>query len=202
MTKLSALVTACTVVRLVTTATAERRNPPKPLSEHATNFKPDVNEIKAEAKRRSDAGDFAGALLYYNQQMENVRQEFARLRIAEYEAVREVVQHPRLAAEVGPVLPTQGRDSDNKYATYEAPAEMVYESLDWQEVSSYGDTSKDLSVTDGGKKVGIHLNARSLVGVGAGRSRIEVQPKTTWKHGDPAGKAASDWNEVNRLLNQ
>lgn len=203
MTKLSKLVAILCIAGLAQIARAEIKNPPTPLNERANELKPKVKALKDALKQAISDNKLDEGLAKYNRGMAKLKEEFVTARTQEYEDVREVIQHGQLAAEIEAVAPTKARKSDNKYDTYEAPAEMTFDSLDWREVSSYGNTKREgPTVTDGGKKVGIHLNARSLVGIGKGRSRIEIQPKTTWRYSDPTGKANADWDKVNELLNQ
>lgn len=195
------LISAMTVC-LGTFARGATQNPPRALTDYANEIKPKAKKLSQDLadaiKSGSNPLDAIGA---YNRSMEALRVDFVNRRKAEYQAVREVRQENQVAAEESPVNPGSARHSTNADETYVAPTNMKFESFDWHEVSNYGDTTKDHSLSDADTKLHIHLNARSLIKP-RGRSRVEVQPVTKWMYIDPSGHANDDWNTVNKLINQ
>lgn len=170
------------------------QNPPPPVVDWVNRLRPRVQTCQDELRTGLlGGGSFQTLLDQYNAKIRTIRQDFINGRGPEYAAAREVQQQANFAAEIGPVGPFDARRSDNQGRRYDAPDRMNYADIHLNEVSRFGDAGSSVSVAGDDKSVSVGLNARSLRGVGQGRSRIEVSPVVFWEFDDPSRQASDEW---------
>ena len=145
----------------------------KALTSYAAQYKTEFEELLAKVD--ATPGNFRVKARKYDELIDVLKNKFVDARALEYTAERTTTQTDnfevsRDAAGIG-----APRKTTHDYRDVRAPANMVFDSLDWKERSRYGDSKSESSTGDGGKLVHLHIQARAK-GNGGGRSTIKTTP--------------------------